>query len=384
VHALQKERGTASIFVGSRGAQFAGQLAARVDDSELLEKAVRTRLERIDEDLHELNNGARLYARVAMALLSLDSLRATRAAVSGLTLDPYGTIKAFTAVIAALLAVGFEAADVAADPAISRSLVALVNFTQGKEYAGQERALGGAAFSCGHFAAEDRRRLRCLAAAQERAFQIFAEFAHPRLVGCHHSLSEDLDTLERLRSLAQGTSNDGAASADDWYETTTRRIDALRQIEEDLASEVGRLSVAKLREAQADAESAAPAWAAFRSGAAVAMVLADLDAAPDAGAEGGTALYALAADLPPTMRPLLEVLGEQSRRIADINTQLESARSALSERKVIERAKGLLMRSRRLSESEAYALLRQTAMNQNKRLIEVATVIVGMARLFPP
>lgn len=147
VHALQKERGVSSIYVGSRGARFAAQLAPRVAESESLESELRARLERVDEELSELNNGARLYARVAMSLWALDSLADVRRAVSGTTLAARDTIKAFTAVIAALLSVGYEAADVAADPAISRSLVALVNFTQGKEYAGQERAIGGAAFS---------------------------------------------------------------------------------------------------------------------------------------------------------------------------------------------------------------------------------------------
>jgi AmiR/NasT family two-component response regulator len=58
---------------------------------------------------------------------------------------------------------------------------------------------------------------------------------------------------------------------------------------------------------------------------------------------------------------------------------LESARVALAERKAIERAKGILMRSRRLSEQDAYGLIRQTAMKQNKRIIEVAEAIVSMA-----
>lgn len=70
------------------------------------------------------------------------------------------------------------------------------------------------------------------------------------------------------------------------------------------------------------------------------------------------------------------------RRIDDINSQLESARVALAERKTIERAKGILMRSRRLSEKDAYTLLRQTAMSQNKRIIEVAEAIISMADIF--
>ena len=55
----------------------------------------------------------------------------------------------FSRVIAALLALVFEAADVAAEPAVSRLLVALFNLMQGKELAGQERASGAAAFAAG-------------------------------------------------------------------------------------------------------------------------------------------------------------------------------------------------------------------------------------------
>ena len=46
--------------------------------------------------------------------------------------------------------------------------------------------------------------------------------------------------------------------------------------------------------------------------------------------------------------------------------ELADAKSALEERKVVERAKGILMKMRGLSEEDAFALLRQTAMNENK------------------
>jgi AmiR/NasT family two-component response regulator len=63
------------------------------------------------------------------------------------------------------------------------------------------------------------------------------------------------------------------------------------------------------------------------------------------------------------VRSILDVVEAQSRRIDDINSQLESARIALTERKIIERAKGILMRSGRLSEKDAYTLLHQTAIH---------------------
>jgi len=79
------------------------------------------------------------------------------------------------------------------------------------------------------------------------------------------------------------------------------------------------------------------------------------------------------------MRSILNVIQAQSRRIDDVCAQLESARAALGERKVIDRAKGLLMSSRKLSEQAAYALMRETAMRQNKRIVDIAESIVSMA-----
>jgi AmiR/NasT family two-component response regulator len=59
-------------------------------------------------------------------------------------------------------------------------------------------------------------------------------------------------------------------------------------------------------------------------------------------------------------------------------------RSTLNERKLVERAKGLLMAHRQLSEGDAHKLLRQTAMNQNRRLVEVAEAVLATADLLPP
>ena len=59
------------------------------------------------------------------------------------------------------------------------------------------------------------------------------------------------------------------------------------------------------------------------------------------------------------------------------------ARTALQERKAIERAKGVLMNLRHMSESEAHKLLRQTAMNQNRRMLDVAQAVLSTAQLLP-
>jgi two-component system, response regulator / RNA-binding antiterminator len=64
-----------------------------------------------------------------------------------------------------------------------------------------------------------------------------------------------------------------------------------------------------------------------------------------------------------------------------LRTELDRARTALDERKVVERAKGILMKERGLSEDAAYALLRKAAMNENRRISEVAQSVVTAASL---
>ena len=64
-----------------------------------------------------------------------------------------------------------------------------------------------------------------------------------------------------------------------------------------------------------------------------------------------------------------------------LQRELAEARSALEERKIVERAKGILMKMRGLSEEEAFALLRQTAMNEKKKLSEIAQSVVTAAGL---
>ncbi len=64
-----------------------------------------------------------------------------------------------------------------------------------------------------------------------------------------------------------------------------------------------------------------------------------------------------------------------------LREELERANQALEDRKLIERAKGILMKERGVNESDAYGLLRTAAMNENRRLIDVARSVVSAAGL---
>jgi len=76
------------------------------------------------------------------------------------------------------------------------------------------------------------------------------------------------------------------------------------------------------------------------------------------------------------VKPILDMAISRFNAYSRLERELEDARNALQSRKVIDQAKGLLMRSRGMSEEDAYALLRKTAMNQNRKISDVAQSLV--------
>jgi len=82
------------------------------------------------------------------------------------------------------------------------------------------------------------------------------------------------------------------------------------------------------------------------------------------------------------IRPILDVAIARFREYQALKDELVRTKNSLAERKEIDRAKGILMKKRGWSEDEAYQALRKMAMDQNKRLGEVARSVVEMAALF--
>lgn len=78
---------------------------------------------------------------------------------------------------------------------------------------------------------------------------------------------------------------------------------------------------------------------------------------------------------------ILQVALARFEVLAGLRTELSSAQQRLAERKFVERAKGLLMKARGLSEDEAYHTLRKMAMERNRRLGDVAKSVLEMADL---
>ncbi len=97
--------------------------------------------------------------------------------------------------------------------------------------------------------------------------------------------------------------------------------------------------------------------------------------------EAGVGAYVVDGLRKERIKSILDTAVSRCNAFKRLREELERATAALEERKVIDRAKGILMKERSLGEDEAYALLRSAAMNENRRIAEVAQAVVTASRL---
>ena len=114
----------------------------------------------------------------------------------------------------------------------------------------------------------------------------------------------------------------------------------------------------------------------------IAMFVDQSDSASiQASVDAGVSAYIVDGLKKERIKPILDLCISRFHAFARLQTELEKTKTALEERKVIERAKGVLMRLRQISEEDAYALLRRTAMNENRKIAEIAQSVVTAADL---
>ncbi|GHC24563.1 two-component system response regulator [Gemmobacter nanjingensis] len=100
-----------------------------------------------------------------------------------------------------------------------------------------------------------------------------------------------------------------------------------------------------------------------------------------AAIEAGLSAYVVNGLRAERLRPVLDAAIARFHLFQRMRAELAATRAALEERKIVDRAKGILMKARGIGEDEAYALLRRTAMDQKKKIVEIAQAILTAADL---
>lgn len=100
-----------------------------------------------------------------------------------------------------------------------------------------------------------------------------------------------------------------------------------------------------------------------------------------AAIDAGLSAYVVDGLRPERIRPILDTAIARFHLFQRMRTELEATRAALAERKDVDKAKRILMKARGIGEDEAYSLLRRSAMDQKRKISDIAQSIIIASEL---
>ncbi|HLT13284.1 MAG TPA: nitrate- and nitrite sensing domain-containing protein [Marinobacter sp.] len=382
VHGLQWERGVTNLFLGSGCQRFVGERAEIIKQTDQLVAAFNRALTDIQEELTTHPVSSPLLSHIASALHCLDQLADLRKRVTGQKVTVIEATDWFCDTIHQLITVVFEAADTVVEPSIAGLLVAMVHVMNGKEYCGQERAAGSAGFSSGRFDNALSRRMMHLVEAQERCFEVFVSFANAESLALWQSVRAHPRELEIERMRQMGVSVGpykqlDEALADRWFTLMNDRMDELKKVEDAVESAFHHRCAERYAEARHSLAHQETLLASLEDRpAADSPVLVVCDNGLETGTVGAWGGEGVGQQ---SGRSIFDLVQEQTRRLRQMSEELQSAKEALEDRRSQEKAVLLLMEHRGINNDEAHRLLRKLAMDQGKRLPDVARALISMA-----
>jgi methyl-accepting chemotaxis protein len=249
VHELQRERGMSAVFLSSKGTQMREELTAqrkRTDEERRSTSAVLKTLAGLDS--------RKIRDAVGGAESAAAALDGRRSDIDALTIVAADSSAYFTDAIGKLLSVTRSVAHVSSRVDVSTALSAYLSLTQGKEHAGQERALAAGGITLGRFDLPSYRKLLAQVTAQDIHFSAFlAAATSPQRDFYERTLSGGvIDGFKKMRdTIANGGLSGEMAGLDNasWFKAATGRIDALKTVEDQVASDMLALTSAKRDEA---------------------------------------------------------------------------------------------------------------------------------------
>lgn len=96
----------------------------------------------------------------------------------------------------------------------------------------------------------------------------------------------------------------------------------------------------------------------------------------------GVSAYVVDGLTGPRVKPIVDVAIARFREFQALRKELDEVRSTLAERKLVDKAKGIIMKQRQCDEEQAYRALRKLAMDRNQRIADAARDVIGVAKLF--
>lgn len=242
-HELQKERGMSAGFLGSKGAKFVSELPEQRKKSDT---ALATLKRALTNDA-KTHHGNSFSAPVEAALSALEKIEGVRSGVTALSVDATEAIKYYTETISLLLKVPANLILLSSHTGITRQAACYSNLLYAKEMAGIERATLSNTFARDSFAPGFYNRFVTIVAKQDTylaQFQLYANDKQKKHFNTTVS-GQAVDEVIRLRSLALEKGMEaslGGIEAPYWFDQATKRINALKEVENSLAKDLITMS----------------------------------------------------------------------------------------------------------------------------------------------
>lgn len=271
-HEAQKERGATAVFLGGKGQRFGDELKKQ----RLSTDAAFARFRQTAAAADLAGFGPAFTVALSEAEKGVAGLFDKRAATDELKQDAKSAIADFTAAIRRLLDVVNRIAVLSPDMRVAVKVSAYLNLMEGKERAGQERAVGSGAFAAGRFDAETYRRFVGLTIEQETFFRAFRANAAAEEAEFFKRAMEEpaVRTVDGMRKIAFDsleTASTQGVTGPAWFAAATLRIDLLKTVEDRMAENLRALAADVRREAVTGLSAAA---ALVCLGVALALALA--------------------------------------------------------------------------------------------------------------
>lgn len=236
VHELQKERGLTAGFLSTKGSDiFKRKLETQRQNTEKFKKAKLA----ANENLNELIEAANLTKYKTFNLNKIAQLPAIRTRIDQQDISLNEALSFYTNLNASLLQVISTIAEVAKSSEIKQQGLAYYNFTQGKERAGIERAVLSAVFGKNEFTIASYEKFIKLVLLQDTYLNEFTNLAKDNLVIKYQEVmsSSTVKNVIKYRQLAYKNNLTGNFNVDpvDWFETSTKRINLLKNLEDNIA-----------------------------------------------------------------------------------------------------------------------------------------------------
>lgn len=238
IHELQKERGTSAGFLGSKGKNFGENLQKQRQLSDEKIKELKVFLQNITLEEYPKNVNDALQ----VSLKNIDEINAIRSGVDSLNVKVGDVLGYYTGTIAKSIQTIVEVINISTSDVVTRNLIAYVNFITAKENAGQERAVLSNTFSADRFAEGIYNRFLALTVAQGIFLEEFKRYASSENYNAYFKVTNDksFSEVERMRQIARDKFMSGGFGVVGtyWFDTITRKIDLLKEVEDKLAEDL--------------------------------------------------------------------------------------------------------------------------------------------------